>query len=173
MRILLLFASSLFLIAGFAVGQPIPPVPLAFASDVNGDWDIYLTDTAGALPVNLTNHPAADYYPSWAPDGRRLAFFSRRDGNHEIYVMDADGTNQKRVTHHPATDKAPAWAPDGERLAFTSNRKGHFDIYLLFLKSGEVVSLTENAFEDEVPTWLRMETAWFSIQNGGSIGIST
>lgn len=161
MRILLVYRRSLFLMLAFttmqaggsALCQPAPPASIVFASDVSGDWEIYLTDTTGQAPVNLTRNPAADYYPTWAPDGTEIAFFSRRDANHEIYVMHADGTNQRRLTHHPATDKAPSWAPDGKRLAFTSNRAGHFDIYLLHLGSEAVVKLTANTFEDEVPTW--------------------
>ena len=157
MRTLLIYQSSLFFGLAFlicpAVCQQHSPVTIAFASDVSGNWEIYLTDTLGKQPVNLTRHPAADYYPTWAPDGRQIAFFSRRDGNHEIYVMQADGTRQHRLTHHPATDKAPAWAPDGKRLAFTSNRDGHFNIYLLHLETAAVVHLTENRFEDEAPAW--------------------
>ena len=111
MRILLAYQSSVFvmfaLLVGSALCQPDPPVTIAFASDVSGNWEIYLTDTTGKQPTNLTDNPAADYYPTWAPDGTQIAFFSRRDGNHEIYVMQADGTNQRRLTHHPTTDKAP------------------------------------------------------------------
>ncbi len=166
MRILLAYGKSDLRIATFgsiflifsllissALCQPHPSGTIAFASDVTGNWEIYLTDTTGKPPANLTNNPAADYYPTWAPDGTQIAFFSRRDGNHEIYVMQADGTNQRRLTHHPTTDKAPAWAPDGKRLAFTSDRDGHFDIYLLYLDNNEVVQLTKNSFQDEVPTW--------------------
>ena len=158
MRILLVCQSSFFfvlvsLLMDSALCQPHPPVTIAFASDVSGNWEIYLTDTVGKPPVNLTRNPAADYYPTWAPDSTQIAFFSRRDGNHEIYLMQADGTEQHRLTHHPATDKAPAWAPDGKRLAFTSNRDGHFDIYLLHLDNDEVVHLTDNPFEDEAPAW--------------------
>ena len=134
---------------GSAFCQLHSPVPIAFASDVSGDWEIYLTDTTGKQPINLTHNPAADYYPTWSPDSTQIAFFSRRDGNHEIYVMQSDGTNQQRLTHHPATDKAPAWSPDGTRLAFTSNRGGHFDIYLLHLNDGKVERITENLFGEE------------------------
>ena len=157
MRILLIYQSSLFLMficcLDSGVCQLNPPTQLAFASDVSGNWEIYLTDTTGKRPVNITRNPAADYYPTWSPDSTQIAFFSRRDGNHEIYVMQADGTNQHRLTHHPATDKAPAWAPDGKRLAFTSNRDGHFNIWLLHTETGAVESLTETPFEDEAPTW--------------------
>lgn len=57
-----------------AFSEPHPPVTIAFASNIDGNWDIYLTDTVGQIPVNLTFNPAADYYPSWSPDGTQIAF---------------------------------------------------------------------------------------------------
>ena len=178
MRILLVFPSSIFLILSLVISsalcQPDPPRTIAFASDVSGNWEIYLTDTTGKLPVNLTRNPAADYYPTWAPDSTQIAFFSRRDGNHEIYVMQVDGTHQRRLTHHPATDKAPAWSPDGTRLAFTSNRAGHFDIYLLHLNTGEVEHLTRKShLKMRCLLGHPMETRLFSIQSENSTGTYT
>ena len=42
----------------------------------------------GSNPRRLTHHSAADFSPSWSPDGRHIAFVSRRDaGNRDIYVM--------------------------------------------------------------------------------------
>ena len=161
MRILLLYFSGCILaLTAFFSGtfdtafcQPHLPITIAFASDFGGNWDIYLTDSHGKKPVNLTQNPAADYYPSWSPDGKQIAFFSRRDANHELYVMHADGTNQRRLTHHPATDKAPSWSPDGTQLAFSSNREGHFNIYILELKRNAVKNLTKNEFLDGIPIW--------------------
>lgn len=161
MRILIIYSCGfIFLIFLFCIGkidpafgEPHPLITIAFASNVEGNWDIYLTDSVGKIPVNLTFNPAADYYPSWSPDGKQIAFFSNRDDNHEIYVMQSDGTVQRRLTHHPATDKAPSWAPDGRNLAFSSNREGHYNIYILDIKSGVVKNLTKNEFVDAIPTW--------------------
>jgi len=60
--------------------QPHPPATIAFASDVSGDWEIYLTDTTGKRAVNLTRNPAADYYPTWSPDGTQITFFHVETG---------------------------------------------------------------------------------------------
>lgn len=92
-KITSVFLGVLVLLFGIdsAFSQP-RSVPIAFASDISGNWEIYLTDSAGKAPVNLTLNPAADYYPMWSPDGTEIVFFSRRDANHEIYMMQADGT---------------------------------------------------------------------------------
>ena len=74
----------------------VPPTPsaltaataasrIAFASDRDGNWEIYVVNADGSGLVRLTNDPAADSTPSWSPDGRRIAFTSTRDGNAETY----------------------------------------------------------------------------------------
>ena len=69
--VFVIFALSI----GSALCQPHPPMTIAFASDVSGDWEIYLTDTTGRRPVNLTQNPAADYYPTWHLMAFRSLFF--------------------------------------------------------------------------------------------------
>ncbi|MGH2538376.1 MAG: TolB family protein [Candidatus Promineifilaceae bacterium] len=91
---------------------------IAFASDRNGNEEIYLMNADGTGVLNLTNHPAADGMPAWSPDGRKIAFASDRSGNEEIYVMDADGSNVTRLTYDAAHDEWPAWSPDGEQITF-------------------------------------------------------
>ena len=40
---------------------------ITFASDTDGDWDIYVIDADGAGLINLTNSRADDYSPVWSP----------------------------------------------------------------------------------------------------------
>ena len=69
---------------------------IVFASDRDGNMEIYVMDINGKNSRNLTNNRDKDYSPSWSPDGERIVFTSERDGNSEIYVMDADGSNPQR-----------------------------------------------------------------------------
>jgi len=52
----------------------------------------------GSGQTRLTDNNAADFGPSWSPDGTKITFVSERDGNREIYVMNADGSGQTRLT---------------------------------------------------------------------------
>ena len=52
----------------------------------------------GSGLVKLTNHPAADLWGSFSPDGRRIVFQSKRDEQEDVYVMNSDGTNVTRLT---------------------------------------------------------------------------
>jgi hypothetical protein len=72
---------------------------LAFMSDRNGNWDIYLLDTRapGDEPLRLTDDAAREGLPTWSPDGQWLAFASDRDGAWAVWIMRPDGTGQHRL----------------------------------------------------------------------------
>ncbi len=53
--------------------------------------DVFVMDATGAGLTNVTQNPAGDITPSWAPDGSRLVFASNRDGAYRLYVVGRDG----------------------------------------------------------------------------------
>ena len=58
---------------------------IAFASNRDGNWEIYSMDAAGGDVRRLTNDPAVDNAPVYAPDGRSLAFISDRGGARRVW----------------------------------------------------------------------------------------
>ena len=84
---------------------------IAFASERDGNLEIYIMDPDGSNQVRLTNNDSADAVPRWSPDGSKIAFQSDRGGNYEIYVMDPDGSNQVRLTDNDSNDGYPSWSP--------------------------------------------------------------
>jgi Tol biopolymer transport system component len=63
---------------------------ILFASERDGNSEIYVMSANGRDQRRLTTNPAIDFFPSWSPDGRRIAF-SRGQGNEfELYVMNAN-----------------------------------------------------------------------------------
>jgi Tol biopolymer transport system component len=126
---------------------------IAFQSDRNGNWDIYVMNIDGSNLVQLTHNPAADEYPVWSPDGTQIAFYSDRDGNSEIYIMDADGSNQRRLTNHPAHDRSPAWSPDGKLIAFDSDRESNQETYIINVDGSGLTPLTRTIGRNILPAW--------------------
>lgn len=130
---------------------------LAFGSNREGNYEIYLMDEDGANVRRLTNTLAPDNHPSFSPDGTRLAFVSSRDGRNAVYLMNADGSNVTKFTDS-ATDAAdPVWSPDGTRLAFTVYTNSityGTEIYVANVDgTGAPVNVTNNAGEDFAPAW--------------------
>lgn len=95
---------------------------IAFVSNRDGNYEIYVMDPNGSEQTRLTYNDADDTEPSWSPDGKKIAFASNRDDNYQIYVMNSDGSNQTRLTYNDANDREPAWSPDGTKIAFRGDK---------------------------------------------------
>jgi Tol biopolymer transport system component len=133
---------------------------IAFASDRDGNLEIYVMDADGGNPTRLTDNPAEDTDPSLSPDGQKIVFASARDGNWEIYVMNADGSDTIRLTDHPAREADPAWSPDGQKIVFSSNRDGdstlnsvNSEIYVMAADGSAPTRLTYDPADDSIPNW--------------------
>ena len=93
---------------------------IAFESDHDGNWEIYLLDLATGTSHNLTRHPADDLDPAWSPDGSSLAFSADRDGDGqpELYVMGSNSSLTTRISTGGGGYRNPSWSPDGTSLTY-------------------------------------------------------
>lgn len=91
---------------------------IAFSSNRDGNWDIYIMNPDGSDQVNLTRHKAIDVSPAWSPTGEHILFVSNRGGLRDLFLMDANGRNVRRVFKKMAQRIEPTWAPDGQRIAY-------------------------------------------------------
>lgn len=145
---------------------------IAFASNRDGLWNIYLTDTQGGNLIPMTGNNGDNEAPSWSPDGTQIAFESNRERklggpnilpgveaesqfvNWDIYVMDVEGPGLIPFTKSPAADRYPIWSPAGNYLVFTSDRDGDFDLYLVETADRTNVDLlTDNVDNDIFASW--------------------
>ncbi len=112
--------SALFVFSGVRIGWAEAPsrAKIVFMSKRDGNAEIYSMNTDGGEQINLTQHPAEDYNPTWSPNGKQILFSSDRDGIFDLYLMDADGTNVQKVFESSKYRWEPAWAPDGKRIAY-------------------------------------------------------
>ena len=132
---------------------------ITFASNRDGDWEIYRMSADGTGQTNVTQSPLAtdgvmpadDLHPSWSCEW--ITFQSNRDGNWEIYKTDPDGVTQIRLTENEAADKAPVWSYDGQWIAFQSDRDGNTELYIMDGEGENVQRLTDNEAVDANPTW--------------------
>lgn len=110
---------------------------IAFHSDRNGNWDIWIVNADGSGLVQLTTSPEDDRYPNWGP-GDKIAFSSNRGGNEDIWVLDVnaalsqgDDSSAVNLTGAAKRDRYPVWSPDGRQLTFNTNRDGNSEVYVM------------------------------------------
>jgi Tol biopolymer transport system component len=95
---------------------------VAFASNASGSADIWLVESTGGEPRQLTDVgvPQAeapdDFSPAWLPDGRSVLFSSDRTGRRSIFRISFLGGSPGLVVEDAGE---PAVTSDGSLLAFT------------------------------------------------------
>jgi dipeptidyl aminopeptidase/acylaminoacyl peptidase len=82
--------------------------------------DIWLVESGGGEPVQLTRGNGTERAPAWAPDGSWLAFLSSRDGTTQVYGIRVTGGEARKVTDWKAAVTAFAISPDGNQIAFSA-----------------------------------------------------
>jgi hypothetical protein len=117
-------AAALSLAASAHASFPGQNGKIGFASNRDGNWEIYSVNPDGSGITNLTNNPALDVYPVWTPDGQDIAFHSDRDGPSRIYAMKADGSAPGVLCEN--STGAFAFSPDGQRLVWSESFSSGF-----------------------------------------------
>lgn len=106
-------------------------------SDYAHDTDLWVMDADGSNKTRLTTTAAAEFWPSWSPDGRHIAYVVVADGvqgEQDIWVMDSDGTNRQDLGLCNGEGKCGelAWSPDGRRVAYVKGQS----LYVADLATG-------------------------------------
>lgn len=79
--------------------------------------DLWIVGTDGSGLRRLTNHPASDTSPVWAPDGKAVFFLSSRSGSSQVWRVPVDGGEPQPVTTLPLDVGSFTLSRDGRRLA--------------------------------------------------------
>ncbi len=94
---------------------------IAFSSNREGNYDVFVVSATGGKPRQLTFHSADDNVVGWTPDGKKIVFTSARAQGAfpsvtTLFEVPADGGLEQPVP----TDWgfSASYSPDGSRLAF-------------------------------------------------------
>lgn len=117
---------------------------LAFVSNRNGFYELWVSDNEGRNQVKLTAMKTSVRAPRWSPDGRFIAVHADQEGQRDIFIIDAEGGPPRRMTHHRTDDVLPNWSRDGRTLYFSSARSGGYELWKIPAGGGEAVQITHD-----------------------------
>ncbi len=139
---------------------------VAFSSNRNGNWDVFVMSIGGGQPVQITGDSADEIHPSWSPDAKQMIFsrLGETSGRWEMWVTDVQ---------NPATSTFigyglfPQWCPvaatgegGSDKILFQLSRdrgKRTFGLWTIDYANATGRNLTEIAAEPEKalinPTW--------------------
>lgn len=125
---------------------------IAFSSNRDGTYDLWLMNPDGSNLRKLTNDPSNARYPAWAPSGTKIAFSSDRNGVSDIYVIDLVTKAEQRITQNLGNATHPTWSPGGDRIVFATTLNGSH-IWSINIDGSGARALTNGPSIDTDPQW--------------------
>jgi Tol biopolymer transport system component/DNA-binding winged helix-turn-helix (wHTH) protein len=89
---------------------------IAYSSDRNGNFDIWVKPVAGGASVQVTKSTAHDWQPDWSPEGSQIVFRSERDGG-GLFIAPPSGGAEQKISDF---GYLPRWSRDGSKILFAS-----------------------------------------------------
>ena len=133
---------------------------VAYASNRDGAWHIYMRDLTSGPETQLTRGDRSDVNPRWSPDGTHIAFL--RDAR-ELRVVDVATHNEQQLAtsvfgRPPFLSERPiVWSPDGRYVAYL----------------GASTKLMVNAYVVPLAGGSPMQVSWLSNTRANTLSWST
>jgi serine/threonine protein kinase len=92
---------------------------IAYSSDRGGKFDIWVQQTSGGEPIQITKGSGNHWQPDWSPDGKYIAYRSE-EGDGGIYVIPALGGAglERKIA---SFGYFPRWSPNGSQILFQNH----------------------------------------------------
>ncbi len=121
----------------------LPDGRIIYASDENGNHDIWVMDERGSAVRQLTFDDQMDIKPTTDRSGSYIVFISYRAGAANIWRMNADGTDHKQLTFGDYEDN-PQISPDAQWVVYQRESEAlKFQIWRVPLEGGEQVRMSD------------------------------
>lgn len=118
-----------------------------FESDRSGYEEIWISNSDGSNPIQITKLERYAGSPSWSPDGNSIAFDFRSSLHSGIYTLALEGAAAPRpvALFSDADSVVPSWSGDGQWIYFASNHgKTGFHVWKVMANGeGEPVQVTQ------------------------------
>lgn len=116
---------------------------VAFVSSRSGSWEIWVCDSDGSNPQQLTLEGHTATSPRWSPDGREIAFQSPATEGSPIYLVSSEGGQPHRLMTGKSKVAGASWSRDGKWIYFGSDRSGTWQVWKVPPHGGHAVQVTQ------------------------------
>jgi dipeptidyl aminopeptidase/acylaminoacyl peptidase len=99
---------------------------LVFVANISGRNNLWLVDSDGGWPTQLTVSDQRQASPTWSPDGKWIAYISDYDGDEQwdVFMVSPKTGQVVNLTHtREVSEENPRWSPDSRYLAYTVKPK--------------------------------------------------
>ncbi len=121
-------------------------------SQSDGNVDVFVLELATHGLTRITDDPAIDTEPCFAPDGQSIYFTSDRSGRPQVYKIALAGGRPQRLTFEGNYNARPRVSPDGTQIAVVTQDQGAYRIAVVDAASGRSRVLTSGRL-DEGPSF--------------------
>ncbi len=136
---------------------------IVFVTNISGRNNLWLVDSGGGWPQQLTVSDQRQTQPTWSPDGKWIAFISDYDGDEQwdIFLVSPKSGQVVNLTHtREISEESPTWSPDGRYLAYLVKPKTspsyEIDVYDTILRDTKhITSGTPADLSNYDPIWSR------------------
>jgi len=112
-------------------------------------WDLVEYNRETRAVREIAPDSAADFLPSYSPDGGLIVFNSYRTGRSDVYVTDRGTQALRRLTTFEGYDAHAQFAPDGRAVVFHREvTRGDYNLVLLDFAAGTERTLTSAPGEE-------------------------
>ena len=140
---------------------------IAFSSNREGSYDLYLMDVDGTNLRRLTTDPGTEGEPAWTPDGSRLIYTATgRGAQPQLHVLRPDGRPPQALTADPGGQHSPTVSAEGRSLAFVSTRDGNQEIYRMPVEGGPARRITRTGQRESQPRFLPNGDLLYVVERG-------
>jgi hypothetical protein len=139
---------------------------IAFSSNRNGTFDLYLMDADGRNLRRLTTDAGNEGDPVWTPDGAQIVYSFTRGTTTQVGIIPVDGGEARPLTTTSGGNHSPAVSPDGRSIAFISVRDGNQEVYGMNLDGSNQRRLTRTSERESSPRFFRNGDLAYVVERG-------